>query len=86
LGELLNSNSISRILFLSNRYSKNVPPAPPARRQNLLIERIRTLKQQTDTTNDLLLPADARLCPARDLLIVVVQVYYPARGSPSSFS
>lgn len=30
--------------------------------------------------NDLLLPAAARLCPARDLLIVVVQVYYPTRG------
>lgn len=31
------------------------------------------------------LPADARRCPARDLLIVVVQVYYPARGSLASF-
>jgi hypothetical protein len=30
-------------------------------------------------------PHDACLCPARDLLSVVVQVYYPARGSPSSF-
>jgi hypothetical protein len=27
----------------------------PARRHNLLVERIRTLKQQTDTTNDLVL-------------------------------
>jgi len=38
------------------------------------------------TDDDLIvLPADARLCLARDLIIAVVQVYYPARGSPSSF-
>jgi hypothetical protein len=39
-----------------------------------LIERIRTIKQQTDTVDDLVLPVDPRLCPARDLLIAVVQV------------
>jgi hypothetical protein len=31
------------------------PLTSPARRHNLLIERIRTLKQQTDTPNDLVL-------------------------------
>jgi hypothetical protein len=32
----------------------------------------------------IVLPGDGRLFPARDLLIAVVQVYSPARGSPFS--